>query len=115
MKSLPVFFMNVFFACVLVWASIPQALAEDVTCEQTGAVHIWISPLNPKNGEPVKIMAVSTDGPLAELALTGDQGQRIALQPRRRGGPPWSLVAAWGEPDAGRYRVEASRDGKPVA
>ena len=115
MKNLPVFFMNCFFACALVWASIPQALAEDVACEQTGAAHIWISPLNPKTGEPVKIMAVSTDGPLAELALTGDQGQRIALQPRRRGGPPWSLVAAWGEPDAGHYRVEASRDGKPVA
>ena len=115
MKSLPVFFMNVFFACVLVWASIPQALAEDVACEQTGAAHIWISPLNPKTGEPVKIMAVSTDGPLVELTLTGDQGQRIALQPRRRGGPPWSLVAAWEEPGAGHYRVEASRDGKPVA
>lgn len=117
MKSLPVFFMNGFFACTLtlVWASIPQALAEDVACEQTGAAHIWISPLNPKNGESVKIMAVSTDGPLAELALSGDQGQRIALQPRRRGGPPWSLVAAWEEPGAGHYRVKASRDGKPVA
>ncbi len=112
MRSLPVFFMNCFLACCLAWASIAYALAEDAACEQTGATHIWISPLNPKTGEPVKIMAVSTDGPVTALALVDNQGRRTALQSHRRGGPPWSLLSELEEAGEGQYRIEASRDGK---
>ncbi|WP_394809464.1 hypothetical protein [Nitrosomonas sp.] len=56
-----------FLACLLAWASISVALAENTVCEETGAAHIWVSPLNPKIDEPVKIMVVSTDGPASEL------------------------------------------------
>jgi len=101
-----------FLACLLAWASISVALAEDYSCEETGETHIWISPLNPKADGQVKIMSVSTDGPVSELALIDSQGRRIPLQSRRRGGPPWSLVAVLEGFNEGNYRVVAGRDGK---
>lgn len=93
----------------------PPVLAQEVTCEQHGGTQLWISPLNPKAGETVKIMAVSTDGPLAELVLIDNQGQRTVLQSRRRGGPPWSLAAELPESTEGLQRIEAYRDGKLAA
>jgi hypothetical protein len=104
-----------FFACLLAWASISVALAEAYSCEETGETHIWISPLNPKADEPIKIMAVSTDGPASELALLDSQDRRIPLQYRRRGGPPWSLIAALEGFNEGAYRVVADRDGQLTA
>ncbi|MDD5410285.1 MAG: hypothetical protein PHF31_02560, partial [Methylobacter sp.] len=61
------------------------------------------------------IMAVSTDGPLSELDLIDSQGRRIPLQFRRRGGPPWSLIATLEWFNADDYRVVAGRDGKSTA
>jgi hypothetical protein len=104
-----------FLACLLAWASIPEVMAEDYSCEETGETHIWISPLNPKAEGQVKIMAVSTDGPLSELALIDSQGRRMPLQSRRRGGPPWSLIATLEWFNAGDYRVIAGQDGKLTA
>lgn len=104
-----------FLACLLAWASLPAALAEDYSCEETGDTHIWVSPLVPKADEPVKIMAVSTDGPVSELALIDSQGRRMLLQSRRRGGPPWSLVTALEGLGAGEYRLVVDRDGKLTA
>lgn len=115
MRSLRVCFMNCFLVCFWAGASIPQALAEDIGCEQTGAAHIWIAPLNPKTGEPVKVMVVSTDGPVTELTLIDNQGRRTALQSHRRGGPPWSLLSGLEEAGEGRYRIEASWNGKLAA
>lgn len=109
------YLLNYGLLVLLAWISIPAALAGDIACEQTGTVHIWISPLTLKADEPVKIMAVSTDGPVSELALIGSQDQYVPLQSRRRGGPPWSLVTELAGLSAGDYRVAASRDGKPVA
>ena len=104
-----------FLACLLAWTSIPVALAENDSCEETGETHIWISPLNPKADEQVKIMAVSTDGPVSELALIDSQGRRMSLQSRRRGGPPWSLITALEGLSEGDYRVMAGRDDKLTA
>ncbi|MFZ2169960.1 MAG: hypothetical protein WAW61_10035 [Methylococcaceae bacterium] len=103
------------FACLLAWANISGALAEDTSCEETGETHIWISPLNLKADGQIKIMAVSTDGPISELALIDSQGGRMPLQSRRRGGPPWSLAATLEEFNKGDYRVVAGRDGKLTA
>ena len=101
-----------FLAYLLAWASISVALAEDYSCEETGETHIWISPLNPKADRQVKIMSVSTDGPVSEQALIDSQGRRMPLQSRRQGGPPWSLTAALDAFSGGDYRVVAGRDGK---
>ena len=107
--------MSYFLACLLTWASISVALAEDYSCEETDETHIWISPLNPKADEQIKIMAVSTDGPVSGLFLIDSQDQRIPLQSRRRGGPPWSLVTTLEKLNKGYYRVVADRDGKLAA
>jgi len=104
-----------FLACLLAWANIPATLAGDASCAETGDAHIWLSPLKPQGHEPVKIMAVSTEGPVSELALIDNQGRRIPLQSHHRGGPPWSLVAALDGLGEGDYRLVASRDGKPAA
>jgi len=96
-------------------ASVSVAQAEDLPCEENGQTHIWVSPLNPKAQGQIKIMAVSTDGANSELSLIDSQGQRTPLQLRRRGGPPWSLVAALEGFSEGDYRIVASRNGNPTA
>jgi len=101
--------------CLMIGASISLAPAEDYSCEETGETHIWISPLSPKPERQVMIMAVSTAGPMSELALIDSQGRRMPLQTRRRGGPPWSLIAALDGLEEGDYRVEAGRDGELAA
>ena len=113
--TIQVKFFHYFLVCLLAWGSIPVALAEDYSCEETGETHIWISPLNPKADGQVKIMAVSTDGPLSELTLVDGQGLRMPLQSRRRGGPPWSLIAALDGLNEGDYRLVADRDGTLTA
>ncbi|MFA6052844.1 MAG: hypothetical protein WC762_09660 [Methylobacter sp.] len=115
LRGLPTQPAGYFLFCLLAWASISAALAGDYSCEETGETHIWISPLNPKAGGQVKIMAVSTDGPVSELALIDSQGRRTPLQSHRRGGPPWSLVAALEKLNERDYRVVADRDGKLAA
>lgn len=104
-----------FLVCLLAWPSISTAFSMERACEDAGETHIWISPLNPKANEPVKIMAVATDGPLSELSLVDSEGRRTPLQSHRRGGPPWSLVADLNEFNKGDYRIVAERDGQLVA
>ena len=113
--GLPIRSMSYFLVCFLAWTSIPVALAKDYACEETGETHIWISPLNPKADGEVKIMAVSTDGPVSELTLIDSQGRRVPLQSHRRGGPPWSLITELERLNDGHYRVEAGRDDKLTA
>lgn len=103
------------FACLLTWGSMSMALAEDYSCEQSSETHIWISPLDPKVDEQAKVMVVSTDSPVSELALIDSQGRRMPLPFRHRGGPPWSLLAKLERVNEEHYRVEASRDGKLIA
>jgi len=103
-----------FLAWLLAWAASPFALADNACLEHCDT-QIWVSPLQPKAGAPVKIMAVSTDAPISELELLDHQGQRTALPGRRRGGPPWSLMSGLEGLDAGDYQVEAGRKGKKVA
>ena len=107
--------LHYFLAILLALACVSEAWAGDDQCAETGGTHVWISPLNPKAKGRLKIMAVSTDGPLSELALIDSQGRRIALQTNRRGGPPWSLTTAEEAIDEGDYRVVADRDGNLVA
>ena len=108
-------FQCLILASLLALVGLSAAQAGDFLCEETGETHIWISPLNPKADGLTKIMAVSTDGPVSELALIDSQGRRLPLQSRRRGGPPWSMVAALEGFNEGDYRVVAGRDGAPTA
>lgn len=109
--QLPGYCLTFLLACT----GISVASAESYSCAESGDTHIWVSPLSPKADEQVKIMSVSTDGPVSELALIDSQGRRMALQSGRRGGPPWSLVAASAGVGEGDYRVVAERDGMLAA
>ncbi|MDD2740182.1 MAG: hypothetical protein PHR94_14740 [Methylomonas lenta] len=104
-----------FLVSLLLWASISLTLAEDFSCKEIGETHIWTSPLNPKANAKLRIMAVSTDGPLSELALIDSQGRHLGLKYRRRGGPPWSLISTSEELNTGDYFVVAYRDGQLTA
>ncbi len=105
-----------FLVCLLLlWAGMSVVLGEDNSCAADGETRIWISPLIPKADEQIKIMAVSTDGPVSELALIDHQGRRMALQTRPQGGPPWSRIAALQGLVEGYYQVLASRGGRLIA
>ena len=97
----------------LPWACLPVAAVD--SCEEIGVAFIWISPVNPKAGASVKIMAVDAEDPLSELFLIDAQGHRTVLKTRHRGGPPWSLIADWDEGNPGNYQVVAVRDRDQVA
>ncbi|MGR8935179.1 MAG: hypothetical protein ACU837_12430 [Gammaproteobacteria bacterium] len=110
--------INLFHYCVvffLAWAETSATSAADFPCAESGDTRIWISPLKPSAEGRIKMMAVSTDGPVSELMLIDSRGRRQSLQSRRRGGPPWSLSAAMDELGAGDYRVVAVRHGKLAA
>ena len=104
-----------FLVCLLVWASTSLAFAADISCGEFGETHIWTSPLKPETADVIKIMAVATDGPLSEIVVTDNRGQRINPKFRRLGGPPWSLVAELNGLNEGEYSILASRDGQLTA
>ncbi len=108
-------FKQFFFVNLLFWSSLATATAEDYACEETAGTQIWISPFNPKPNEMIRIMAVSTDGPISKLALIGGREHLVTVQARQRGGPPWSLTGELEGLDEGHYRVAAGRDRKMVA
>lgn len=85
------------------------------TCTQGDAVRIWSAPLLARPGERLEIVAVATDGDLAELLVTDPAGQRSNLAAIRGGGPPWSLRGILANPGSGSYRLEAKRAGRVVA
>ncbi|MDD5035667.1 MAG: hypothetical protein PHE55_13010 [Methylococcaceae bacterium] len=93
----------------------PALAEEPVACEESGQTRIWTSPLHPRIGAPLKIMAVSTDSAIQKLMAIDGQGHEIPLEVSARGGPPWSLSASLTafEPDG--YRLEAWREGIRVA
>jgi hypothetical protein len=112
--SLPRFALLAGFALM---AALP-AMAEQASgasCRENPVAAIWTSPLNPSPDEPLKIMAVLTDGPADTLAAFGPEGEELPLDAIPRGGPPWSLAANLDPGRSGVYRIEIRRGGEPVA
>lgn len=86
------------------------------SCMQGDQTHIWISPQVVKAGIPIKIMAVSTSGPITELLLTDPQGATQALEATgNTDGMPWHLTAQIEPLGNGQYQVEAKTHGKSLA
>ncbi|MGY6274152.1 hypothetical protein [Methylomonas sp. MgM2] len=104
-----------FLACLLLSFNASAAFVANDSCGESGETHIWISPRNPAIDSVVKIMAVSTDGPLSELSLTDRDGRHENLKFKRLGGPPWSLVAELAGLSKGVYSISAGRDGQRTA
>lgn len=100
---------------LLVLLAVPGGLLAAVGCGEGEAVRIWAGPLEPRPGEKLELVAVATDGDLAELTVTDPAGRRLQFPVVRGGGPPWSLRGTLAEPVRGAYRVEARRGGRVVA
>lgn len=102
------------FAATLVFSFTTPASAVAARGEEE-AVRVWLAPLTPRPGEPLRILAVATDGELTGLRLTRPSGEGEELPTVRAGGPPWSLRAVVPSAVAGGYRIEALRAGTVVA
>jgi hypothetical protein len=99
--------------CLLVLLVPASALAES-SCGQGQDARIWTSPLVPKPGEPLGIMAVSTEGYVSELIVIDPAGRRTTLPVATGGGPPWSVRGTLPAAIRGSYRIEALRSGRVV-
>ena len=91
------------------------ATTEVGACEQSPQVRIWTSPRSPAVGRALDVLAVATDGQLSELNISDPSGRTARPYARAYGGPPWSLSAAVPSAAAGKYRIEARRDGRVVS
>jgi len=100
--------------------AIPQDAAAagrgaSVSCGENSHAAIWLSPRSPEPGEPVRVLAVTTDAAPEDLSLVDAAGGRRSLATAARGGPPWSLEASLDSAPQGSYRLEARREGQVVA
>lgn len=96
------------------WLAPSGALAA-ADCRQGDQVHLWTSPLQPKAGEPLEIMAVATNAELHTIRVTDPAGGKHRLPTKSGGGPPWSLLGIVSRPKGGTWRIEATQRGRPVA
>jgi hypothetical protein len=101
----------------LTWLISQPATADNTPappCPDNPSATVWTSPIRPAPGQPIKLLAVLTDGPADTLAAFAPDGAEIPLDAIPRGGPPWSLGADFRAGPAGAYRVEIRRGGEPV-
>lgn len=105
---------SVFFVTALVFSLFTPARAVEADGEWEAA-RVWLAPLSPRPGEPLRILAVAVDGELTGLRLTRPGGAGEDLSTVRAGGPPWNLRAVVPDTVAGDYRIEALRAGTVVA
>ena len=82
-------------------------------CVQGDATRIWFAPRVIRADTPIRIMAVSTAGPITEMVLIGPQGESKILESEAgTGGMPWRATATVEPlPGRGQYRVEARTNG----
>jgi hypothetical protein len=86
--------------------------AAEGPCLAGQAVQVWATPSLPRPGEPLRLVAVATDGPLDQLVVTGPDGAGRMLPASPSGGPPWGLRASFMPPTAGTYQFAALRGGE---
>jgi hypothetical protein len=107
--------LTVLSLALLLGQPAPATAAPGTPCPENPSAAIWTSPFEPAPGEPLKIMAVLTDGPAEGLFAVGPEGEEIPLDVAARGGPPWSLGAGLDSVRSGAYRLEIRRGGEPIA
>lgn len=108
---------RLFLLIGLTWLISQPATAENTPappCPDNPSATVWTSPIRPAPGQPVKLLAVMTDGPADTLTAFAPGGAEILLDTIPHGGPPWSLGADFQAGSAGAYRVEIRRGGEPV-
>ncbi|UJP05689.1 MAG: hypothetical protein LZF61_01555 [Nitrosomonas sp.] len=99
----------------LIAGGLPPADAENLACEPARDANIWISRPYPEDARAIRILAVTTDAPATALIVIDQHGTQTPLHTRRRGGPPWSLIAQWHTTNDESYRMLLQRDGQVIA
>jgi hypothetical protein len=84
-------------------------------CADSDERALWIAPVAPAVGTPVKLLAVGSEQASGELALVEPDGNRRALTVARHPGVPGSLSADLAAPRAGRYRFVWTEGDRTVA
>jgi hypothetical protein len=102
-------------AGLLAVAASDPGVAAANECRQGDAARVWTAPLRPRAGEPLRVLAVATDGNPDQILVTAPGGERARLETSPGGGPPWNLLGAIVDPVPGAYRIEAVRGGRVVA
>lgn len=107
--------LHVSVAIILLSCLINQACFAS-SCAQGDKTRIWIAPQFIKAGTSIRIMAVSTSGPMTELILINSRGEEQSIKTTASaGGPPWRLSAQMEVPGSGYYQIEARANGRPAA
>lgn len=95
----------IYQALVLIGCFISYSAFAD-SCQQGDKTHIWISPRVVKEGEPIKVMAVSSDQDLTELTLTLPNGEKQLLNTTVNDGLPHYLYAQIDKIGEGHYQLD---------
>jgi hypothetical protein len=88
---------------------------QPMPCHQNGEITLWVSPFRPLPDQSLKIMAISTEAPLAKLTMKTPDDIVRNLDSISRGGPPWSLSGSFDLKQAGTYRIEARQKDQRVS
>lgn len=104
-------YLTVFFLSLVISQAVFAA-----HCAQGDATHIWIAPQTVKAGTLVRIMAVSTSEPIADLVLIDPQGKEHSLEITGYSeGIPWHVTAQTDPLGSGHYQVLAKSQGTSLA
>lgn len=107
--------LSLWFLAIFALGLVLPGSASAAACAAGEKTRIWTAPLQPRPGEPMEMLAVSTDGALEPLRITDPAGRQTTLRGVAYGGPPWGLHGGIFRPQSGTYRIEATRRGQPVA
>jgi hypothetical protein len=105
---------------VLLWAAGARAKSAAPSCPDSDgkgrAVQLWVAPLAPLAGRPLRVLAVSGESLAgAEVSLSLGGTTVVPARSVHRGGAPFSVETTVAKAAAGRYKVELVRDGKTLA
>jgi hypothetical protein len=93
----------------------PLAPTRKDACRDSEEHSIFVSPLDPQPGEPLRAISASqTDPGGASLRIFDDKGTAVPIAELTLGGPPWGHVARARLP-AGRYQVVLGQGDQPLA
>ena len=83
-------------------APMPVEIPE--SCNDDGDMHIFFSPRTPNVDQPLRVIVTGNEDPgPTELVVQSPSGERITLEARRYGAPPYSFVGSISAPEVGLW------------
>jgi hypothetical protein len=88
-----------------------QTQEHSVNCQKADGLALFSSPLAPRKGKPLRVVATSEQPFDGELSIIKPDGTVAVKSHVRHGGPPYFWFAEVTDPAAGTWRATLSRDG----